>query len=1046
MMMFDAARKPLAACAVVATTTLMAGGLPTIDSKTEFAGVYGATLTRTPEALVFTEIDKDMKIQLKLPPFFAAEASGIEMRYRATGDGKAGGQVFYAVGASPFSDRHKWNLPPLKRDGQWQVMKVGLDRLADREDWLSAGIVDTFRFDPTDSAGGTLEISSVRFVGAADTAASAPENVPQDVAETLDSDVFPVRKPDLWKGFAAQDARPQPTPVAVRSLGGTATPACATAGETVRLSYDFRGPMPMQGPIALRIRLMSGESSRWEETVRVPLERIAAVGDDVWRLSFDYELPLYLNSCDVQVRAESPTIRCLSGHFPDARLSIRRIACAPGWEKPVRAGVMRVADVPQFALNGKPFYALWGTSNPAKSADGLSHHSSAPLNVVTVWPDHLNWWPKGDVFDPAVLDRYAEAHRRSYPDAWFIWDISIYPPPDWAETHPDDMARDEQGRVNRDRSEFELNYSFASERAAADMERMLERVIGYLEGSPYANRIIGYRVNSGHTVEWLAWTPSGKDTILDFSPVAQKGFERFARANYPAVTDFSVPTLAERREMDSDGVLWDQKKHARTVAYHDFYSTCVADLAIRLCSKAKTLVGGSKLVGTYFGYVMTLNSTGRDQMRAHFATKRMLDSGAVDFLMSPQPYSTFLRGIGSSVGDMKPFASLRDRGIVSVIEDDTRTHNAPAIGCSQALDEAMTLAVMRRNMGVTLCRNAPFYSVSISKAGRDFDFPAFADDARILRIAGEHALARKTRRQAEIAVVVSEESIKATPFVKGHPENYRRGFQFYRADGSVVREGSLGGSMASTWPYQNVYDDLACVGAPVDYRLAEDLADNPGDYRLYVFVNCHKRTPALVRAVEKLRARDCTILWTYAPGFVSDEGNSVDSMKALTGMDFIRCEGRFNPELTLADGSKTGAVTPGVEPLFAVARPDEVLGRYANGEVGFAAVKTGRASSVFCGTYCLETPILRRIAKSAGVFLFSDSCDALEANERFVTLHVRRAGSKTIRLPRKTDVIDVFSRRIVAKGTDAFTFEAPLHSSWLFYFADDAGELLKGLR
>ena len=712
------------------------------------------------------------------------------------------------------------------------------------------------------------------------------------------------------------------------------------------------------------------------------------------------------------------------------------------FDHPVTAGVVRVAGTPQFAIDGKPFYALWGTSNPRKSADGMPHHSSAPLNLVTVWPDHLKWWPRADVFDPAILDRYAEVHARAYPDAWFMWDISIYPPPDWADAHPDDMARDEQGRVNHDRGHMELNYSFASKQAADDMERMLERVIRYLESSPYANRIIGYRVNSGHTVEWLGWEPSAKDSILDFSPVAQRGFEAFAKAHYPSVTDFSVPTLAERREIDDDGVLWDQTKHARTVAYHDFYSTCVADLAIRLCSKAKSLVGGRKLVGTYFGYVMTLNSTGRGQMRAHFAAKRIMDSGAVDFLMSPQPYSMFLRGIGHMVGDMKPFASINDHGIVSVIEDDTRTHNAPAIGCSQALNEAMTLAVMRRNMGVTLCRNAPFYTVSISKTGRDFDFPAFAEDARLVRIAGEHALAAETRRNAEIAVVVSEESIKATPYLKGKVEYYSRAWQSYKADGSVVRDGRIGSSVASGWPYEIGYDEFSRIGAPVDYRLAEDLADNPGDYRLYVFQACHKRTAALQRAADLLRSRNCTILWTYAPGFVSDEGNSTESMKALTGMDFIRCEGWCNPELTLADGTKTGSVSPDVAPLFAAACPERVLGRYANGAAGLASARTGNATSIFCGTYCLETPLLRQIAKSAGVFLFSDSLDPMEASGRFVTMHVRRAGMKTICLPRRTSVVDVFNRRLVARDVDSFSFDAPLHSSWLFYYDDDAEELL----
>ena len=51
------------------------------------------------------------------------------------------------------------------------------------------------------------------------------------------------------------------------------------------------------------------------------------------------------------------------------------------------------------------------------------------------------------------------------------------------------------------------------------------------------------------------------------------------------------------------------------------------------------------------------------------------------------------------------------------------------------------------------------------------------------------------------------------------------------------------------------------------------------------------------------------------------------------------------------------------------------------------------------------------------------------------------AGVKDIKLPRKTTVLDVFNKRIVAKDVDAFSFDAPLHSSWLFYLGDDAEKL-----
>ena len=91
-------------------------------------------------------------------------------------------------------------------------------------------------------------------------------------------------------------------------------------------------------------------------------------------------------------------------------------------------------------------------------------------------------------------------------------------------------------------------------------------------------------------------------------------------------------------------------------------------------------------------------------------------------------------------------------------------------------------------------------------------------------------------------------------------------------------------------------------------------------------------------------------------------------------------------------------------------------------------------------------PVLRRLAKRAGVHLYSDSSDPVEANDSLFTLHARFAGRKTVRLPRKTTVVDVFNRRIVARRVDSFDFEAPLHSSWLFYCADDAESLLGTLK
>ena len=97
--------------------------------------------------------------------------------------------------------------------------------------------------------------------------------------------------------------------------------------------------------------------------------------------------------------------------------------------KPAKADVRMVAGAPQFHIDGKPFFALWGGVRQFKRPDGLPHHSSAPLSVVTVLSYTTRgsscneWWPSENGFDPAIFDRQAALYCRENPDAYFMWDL-----------------------------------------------------------------------------------------------------------------------------------------------------------------------------------------------------------------------------------------------------------------------------------------------------------------------------------------------------------------------------------------------------------------------------------------------------------------------------------------------------------------------------------------------------------------------------------------------------------------------------------------------
>ena len=94
----------------------------------------------------------------------------------------------------------------------------------------------------------------------------------------------------------------------------------------------------------------------------------------------------------------------------------------------------------------------------------------------------------------------------------------------------------------------------------------------------------------------------------------------------------------------------------------------------------------------------------------------------------------------------------------------------------------------------------------------------------------------------------------------------------------------------------------------------------------------------------------------------------------------------------------------------------------------------------------MNTQFLMQLLKESGVHLFSETGDPLEANDSLVVLHARTPGVKKIRLPRKADVLDVYSNRIIARNTDVFEFNAALHETKLFYYGSDTETLQQKLK
>ena len=94
----------------------------------------------------------------------------------------------------------------------------------------------------------------------------------------------------------------------------------------------------------------------------------------------------------------------------------------------------------------------------------------------------------------------------------------------------------------------------------------------------------------------------------------------------------------------------------------------------------------------------------------------------------------------------------------------------------------------------------------------------------------------------------------------------------------------------------------------------------------------------------------------------------------------------------------------------------------------------------------MDLDFINFLLKKAGIFQYSTSYDPLDASDNVIMFHARTPGRKEIILPYKTDVLDVYSKKITARNTDKFSTDLKLHETKCFYYGNDAESLLAELK
>jgi hypothetical protein len=626
----------------------------------------------------------------------------------------------------------------------------------------------------------------------------------------------------------------------------------------------------------------------------------------------------------------------------------------------------------------------------------------------------------------------------------------------WQKLHPDECELLSNGQI-----EWQ---SFASQLWRQEAKDFLRAFAAHFEKIGLADRVVAYQCGAGHTGEWVKGTGAMGLACGDFSRPMQEHFQAWLRQRYehdegglrrawadPNVTfeTARVPP-AEKQLGTPRRTFRDPQQEGQVIDYYRCLAELCGDLVIDFCATIKEATGGKALAGAFYGYLTELAwnagffGEGADsefstyQRSGHLGLWKVLHSPAVDFLVSP--YSYGFRGIGGDGPAMPPSESMRLHGKLYVYEDDTRTHLARHdhlnYGKADSLEES--LAILKRNLAYVVTHGQGIWwltgwthrspHIELSQE------PAFRPLIRRFNEIGEFALGLGRAPAAEVAVLVDDESFYYE-WVKNS------------LDIPLIFQQRLWG--------------LPHLGAPFDVYLLQDLLDgNLEPYKLYVFLNAFRLDGSRREALKsQVRKEGRTALWIYAPGYLNEDG-SPENMADLTGIAFGSGDHPWGPLIHLTDLGHP--ITRGLPqdlswgthsllgPVFHVEDPQaQILGNvvYAQGRCrpGFVVKEFPGWNSIYSAAPNLPAPVLRGIARYAGVHIYNDQGDTLYATPQLLGVHTAAGGERTFCLPKPVEVVyDLFEQQVVARETDRFQVTL-LPASTVLYYTGEVG-LLRNLK
>lgn len=718
----------------------------------------------------------------------------------------------------------------------------------------------------------------------------------------------------------------------------------------------------------------------------------------------------------------------------------------PGKPAGIRAGVASHGGVPMAVLDGSAHNGMLRASFNATEETKLFAEAGVDLFSFVNTASQGFWeraaWKAPGSFDFSHFDSEVRQFLAKAPDARLLPRLELSAPAWWREAYLDDLVQvcAPDGKTEPlllprgDNHVLKQNPnivprtvpSWASRRWREDTAEAIRRLIAHAQQSDYAERIAGWHICSGESHEWFFW-----DNVIDVSPANLAAYRQWLRDKYghdkvlqnawgnpeASFADALPPTEAERARNPNGGSLRDPAAERRVLDFLDYTHDMTASAVEVLCRAAREATAGTKLVGAFYGYTFGLRGEPRQQCAGHHALERILHSPNIDFLASPHLYWHYRRLGSGTPSIMAPLDSVRLHGKLWYSETDiptSLTGTDPDTFQSDPAKIAEDVLQQRRQCSWVLARGLGHWWFDVG--GIRYDHPDIR--AVIKQAVGAAEFAKTLDRSPvdEVAFVVDEGSVK------------------YLNVGDPLGEDLLTGQLPA----------LCRMGAPAGHYALHDLA-RIMDRKLFLFGGVLAPSREARRAIEALKGNGRVLVFTYAPGLYRDGEWDERGMEALTGIPIERAKPpeRFEAvlksslkEFSELNGIRFGAARK-VDPVFLPVEGDglEVLARLDDGRSVVVMKRFQDWTAVFSAVPMLPDTLLNRLAKLAGVHLYTEPGVALWASRDALAISVDDARTVKLRLPAECRVTEVWTSRQFGQ-TREIELAVPKHDSRLFYFGE----------